>query len=162
MKKLLALSMVLFLALFTVGCDSADDDDTGTGGDPTAIHGTWVSTGNNIAPGLAAFGISQIEATFNANGTYTVNATIAGSQFAQTGTYTTQASTVGDIRTIRLEQQTPNQLVAQGIYEVEGNTMRYEVVDVSQGTPPTPQGGFGSTVAGDDPAGNWTQVFVRQ
>jgi hypothetical protein len=161
MKKLLALMLALGLALFTIGCDSADDDP-GTGDDPTAIHGTWVSEGANLAPGFAPFGISRIVATFNANGTYVVRSTIGANQFEQTGTYTSQASAFGQIRTIDLLQQTPNQLNARGIYEVDGTTMRYEVIDVSQGTPPTAQGGFGSSVAGSDPAGHWTQRFVRQ
>lgn len=159
MKKLLALT--LGLALLATGCDSVGDDP-GTGDDPTAIHGTWVSEGENLAPGFRPFGITRIVATFNANGTYVVRSTIGGNQFEQTGTYTTQASAVGQIRTIELQQLTPNQLTARGIYEVQGTTMRYEVLDVSQGTPPTPQGGFGSSVAGNDPRGHWTQVYVRQ
>jgi len=163
MKKLLAFLMVLPLALFTLGCDSVDDD-LGTGDDPTALHGTWISQGDNVAPGLANLGFNTevgITATFTAEGTYVVNSQFGNFPIVQEGTYSTQASTVGDIRTITLEQTIPGALTAQGIYEVRNGTMTYEVVDITQGTPPTPQGGFGSTVAGDDPAGYWTQVFVR-
>lgn len=155
------LLLALLLTFTIVGCDSDDDDDDDIGDDPTAIHGTWVSEGDDVAPGLTELGFDDIEATFNANGTYVVNSMFGDIPVEQTGTYTTVASSVGDIRTITLTQQTPNTLTSRGIYEIDGNTMRYEVVDVSQGTPPTPEGGFGSTVAGDDPAGHWTQTFVR-
>jgi hypothetical protein len=163
MKKLIALLMVLPFVLFTIGCDSVDADDPGTGDDPTAVHGTWESTGDNVAPGLAALGFNNITATFTAEGTYTVNSMFGEIPVLQEGTYSTQASAHGEIRTIELEQTVPTSLTARGIYEVsaDGQTMTYEVVDITQGTPPTAAAGFGSTVAGDDPAGHWTQVFVR-
>lgn len=155
------LLLALVLTFTVVGCDSNDDDDNGAGEDPAAIHGAWRSAGENVAPGLAELGFDDIRATFNADGTYTVHSMFGEIPVTQTGTYTTAASSSGSIRTIELEQHEPNTLESRGIYEIDGNTMRYEVVDVSQGTPPTPEGGFGSTVAGDDPAGHWTQTFVR-
>lgn len=162
MKKLFAFFLMPFLAVAMVGCDSVEDDPPGTGDDPTAIYGTWVSAGSNVAPGLAALGIDNIQATFTAEGTYTVNSQFGEFPITQSGAYSTQGSTAGQIRTIELQQSQPTSLTARGIYEVDGNTMRYEVLDVSQGTPATAQGGFGSSVAGDDPPGTWTQVFVRQ
>lgn len=164
MKKLLALLLILPLMMAAVGCDSVDDDDDdGTGDDPTAIHGTWISEGDNLGPWFADFGFTEITATFTAEGTYEVNSLYLEIPFVQTGNYTTSSSSVGEIRTIDLEQQQPTSLTARGIYEIssDGQTMTYEVVDITQGTPPTPQSGFGSTVAGDEPAGAFTQVYVR-
>lgn len=164
MKKLLALLLILPLMMAAIGCDSVEDDeDEGTGSDPSAIHGTWISEGDNLGPWFAAFGFTEITATFTAEGTYEVTSLFAGTPFLQSGTYSTSASSSGEIRTIDLDQELPGQLNARGIYEIsaDGQTMTYEVVDVTQGTPPTPEAGFGSTVAGDEAAGAFTQTYVR-
>ena len=161
MKTLFRITLALLVTLTWVGCDN-NEEDPGTGDDPSAIYGTWLSAGDNVAPGFEAFGITEIEAIFNEDGSYVVNATTGVGPFQQTGTYTTSATSEGEIRSIRLEQSTPTQLVAEGIYEVDGTTMRYEVLDTSQGTPATPAGGFGSSIAGDADPGTWTQVYVRQ
>jgi uncharacterized lipoprotein NlpE involved in copper resistance len=164
MKNLLRITLALLVTLTWVGCDSNDDDDDNIGDDPTAIHGTWVSEGDDIAQGLVdVLGATRIEATFNADGTYVVEtvSTLFPTFPTLTGTYETDETEFGDIREIALQQQTPQALVSEGIYEIDGDVMTYEVINVAQGTPPTAEAGFGSTVAGDDPAGYWTQTFVQ-
>lgn len=169
MKKLFALLMVLPLAMFTLGCDSVEDDPD-PGDDPTAIHGTWVSEGDNLAPGLVAlFGTTRITAVFRSNNTYEVTELRGPDDPAitLTGTYTTEASASGDIRSITLVQGEPSTLTAQGIYEVHagGQQMRYEVIQTEPfigAQPPTPAGGFGSTSIGGEATGAvWIQNYVR-
>lgn len=170
MKKLLALLMLLPLAVFTLGCDSVDDDDIDVGDDPTAIYGTWVSEGDDIAPGLAAlFGTTRITAVFNANNTYEVTELRAPGDPAitYTGTYSTTATATGNIRSISLTQGVPFGAEAQGIYEVNPaqTTMRYEVIQVQPdigAVPPSASAGFGSTVIGGTPQGStWVQNYVK-
>lgn len=170
MKKLLALLMVLPLAVFTIGCDTVDDDDLDPGDDPTAIHGTWVSEGDDIAPGLVAlFGTTRITAIFRANNTYEVEELRGPGDppIVLTGTYTTEASDVGNIRTISLTQADPVTLTAEGIYEVsvDLNSMTYEVIQTEPfigAIAPTPTGGFGSTTIGGQQSGAmWIQNYVR-
>ena len=52
-----------------------------------------------------------------------------------------------------------------GIYEVDGNTLTYEVVQVDPDygfTPPTPESGFGSTGGPNMTEGINVQVYRRQ
>jgi hypothetical protein len=170
MKKLLAPMMVLPLLLFGIGCDTIVDPDPDPGADPTAIHGTWVSEGANVAPGLAAlFGTTRITAVFRANNTYEVEERRGPNDppIVLRGTYMTEASAAGDIRTITLTQTEPTTLTAAGIYEVtlNRNSMRYEVIQTEPfigATPPSPAGGFGSTAIGGTATGpTWIQTYVR-
>jgi hypothetical protein len=124
-----------------------------------AIVGTWRSEGDDVPPGFEAFAITAITATFSADGDYVVDAESDFGPLQFTGTYETAASDEGDIRTITLDQATPGQLVSEGIYAVDADGLTYEVIDITQGIPPTPEGGFGSSDTGD-PAGFWTQVYV--
>lgn len=126
-----------------------------------AIVDVWISEGENLGVAFAELGFTSIEATFNADGSYVVNSDFAGTPIVQSGVYTTEASSNGNIRTIRLEQSSPNALVAEGIYEVDADGLVYEAIDVSQGTPPTAEGGFGSSVVPDDDGSDYTQTYVR-
>ena len=166
MKKLTTLLMIALLAISFSACK--DDDTTTT--DPITpqepIVGTWVSDGNNVAPLLVAlFKITKITAKFNANGTYEVVQTdSANTSLTLTGTYSVNKSTVGEIYTITANQQAPATLTSEGIFEITGTTMKYEVVQTSPSigaVPPTPAGGFGSTNGGALGAFN-VQTYVKQ
>jgi len=126
-----------------------------------AIVGTWISEGANLGVAFAELGFTSIEAIFDADGGYVVNSDFAGTPIVQEGVYTTSVSSNGNIRTIRLEQSVPNALVAEGIYEVDADGLVYEAIDVSQGTPPTADGGFGSSVVPNDDGSDYTQTYVR-
>lgn len=162
--------LTLMLAFFVfTGCDTADSDDDV---DPAEeIVGTWLSAGDDVAPGLAtnsAFPTESITATFEENGTYEVVATsTGGASVTFTGTYETESSANGDIRTIVLNQSQPTALVSRGIYEIDDETMRYEVIQTDpalQGfTAATAEGGFGSTTFNGTELGDvWIQTYVEQ
>lgn len=163
------LLLALLLTFTIVGCDSNDGDDDDTGDDPTAIQDTWVSEGDDVAPGLAAntaFPTARIDATFRANGTYEVVATNPDDvSVTFSGTYETEATAYGDIREITLNQQTPSTVVAEGIYEIDGDVMTYEVIQVQPSVgalAPTAEDGFGSTSIGGTATGDiWIQTFRR-
>jgi hypothetical protein len=170
MKALLRITLALLVTLTWVGCDSNDDEDIDLGDDPSALYGTWVSEGDDVAPGLVAlFGTTRITGTFSSNNTYVVVEERGEGEpdVRYTGTFQTEASSVGDIRTIMLTQNEPFGAVSQGIYEIDADgTMRYEVVQTQQdigAVPPTPEGGFGSTLFGGEEQGaTFIQTFVRQ
>ncbi len=166
------LGVLLVGAIITMVSACSDSDDSGTNPPPPqdAIVGTWLAEGfstvgtaqvPNVSPLLfgSPFNTRRIRATFNANGTYTVVTTdSAGTNATLTGTWTTSAAdTAGiTIRNITVNQTSPSTVTSRGIYQVttDGGVTRmlYEIAQVEpplQGvTPPTPQGGFGSTSGG--------------
>ncbi len=93
----------------------------------------------------------------------------AGTEATLRGTYTTSPGGAtganANIRNIVANQNSPTAITAVGIYEVVGNTMRYEVAQTQpplQGvTPPTAAAGFGSTSGGAFGQAN-VQRYVRQ
>lgn len=167
MKQLFFISALILGLLFT----SCKKEDSGT--TPTqpkdAIVGTWVSEGDNVALGLrTVLKTKKITATFNENKTYTV-VTVDSSNVSvtYTGTYQSAEKTDTLIHPISLNQQTPTSIVSQGIYQIKGNIMFYEVIQVNPPltgfTPPTVEEGFGSTkYNGVKLEAYWVQVFVKQ
>ena len=149
--------------------DSLSTDSQGnTGGDDTDntnteqnIVGDWLSEGDNLS-GLFN-GISKVEAHFKANLSYTASATATnGAVYDFAGTYTVDTSTLPC--GITASQTSPQITTAVGIWQVDGNTMRYEVAQTSpdQGfSPPTPEGGFGSTSGPNVDPGVNIQTYVR-
>ena len=143
--------------------DTGDTQDTGAGG---SIVGDWLSEGANIAPLLsgAPFNYVSIDAHFDADLSYEVVATNADGQTGTlTGTYVaSDATTPG---TITLSQATPYTATAEGIWQIDGSTLTYEVVQVDPSygfTPPTPESGFGTTAGDGIEPGENVQVYVRQ
>ncbi|PIO47454.1 MAG: hypothetical protein CMR00_10400 [[Chlorobium] sp. 445] len=169
--KNISFLLLLCAALTMAACQgSTTSSDSGSTQDP--IVGTWVSEGTNVAPILFAppFRIRRIQATFNRDGSYVVvQRDSAGVEGTLRGTYTTSAGGAtganANIRNIRVNQSTPTAITAVGIYEVSGNTMRYEIAQTEpplQGvTPPTATAGFGSTSGGAFGQAN-VQRYVRQ
>lgn len=164
------LATVVLAAFGMAAC--GDEDPTDIGSDDDEIVGTWFSGGDDVALGLQLlFGTDSIFATFNDDGTYTVleYRTVEGVEDTEDydGTYQTGAEADGQIRSIMLNQATPYTATARGIFQVSGNGdgMTYEVIQTepsSGATPPTVEGGFGSTVANDQETDLFVQQYVRR
>lgn len=177
MKKSLMLLFFSFSVLFT----SCKKDDTTTAPPTTTtdpIVGVWVSDGANVAYGLQYwFKIKKVVVTFNENKTYTVIQTDSSNVTTTlTGTYKNTVSTYTDtlstsitkgatIYEIEAKQDKPTTITAVGIYAISSTNMSYEVdqTEPSIGvTPPTPQTGFGSTMAGGIKYPIYIQKYVKQ
>jgi hypothetical protein len=165
--KIKLLVLLLAFGLVAYSCDSGSSSDPDVELD--AIVGVWVSQGaGNVAPGLAMLTkTAKIDAEFNSNNTYNV-VSIDSSNVAVTftGNWTVGEPNANGIRSITLNQSTPTQLVATGIFRIQGNTMEYEVIQSQPAldgvVPPTTAGGFGSTNIGGNPTGPfWIQKFAR-
>lgn len=167
MKKWMYSLLIIAVAMFGYSCgdsSTGNDDD-----DVEAIVGTWLSQGaTNVALGLQALTkTAKIDAVFGANATYNVIATDStGSEVTYTGTYVLGDETASGIRTITLSQTAPTSVTSEGIFQIEGTTMTYEVIQTSPdigATAPTVEGGFGSTLVGGVNYGTyWTQKFEKQ
>lgn len=166
MRKHAILAAVVLATFGLTAC--GDEDSTGPDDDTDELVATWVSKGSDVAPGLQAapFNVDSIIATFNENGTYTVLQYSGGSDQVTTltGTYQVGSQPEGDIRAITVVQTSPFAATSQGIFEVSGTTMQYEIIQVEpalQGVnPPTVAGGFGSTtVNGVETGAYWVQNY---
>jgi len=151
MKKLLLLFVLLFFAAnYSEAQDKPQADDD--------IIGVWLSAGDNISPLLQTIfsnNIDSIYASFLPGQVYSVlQVNKDGTFLYYSGVYSIQASGVGDIYTISIQQSLPVVAEVSGIYEVDMSQnpdfLTYEVVQTSgtQNVPPTPQAGFGSTNGG--------------
>ena len=176
MKKLLffflALSIGVGISVTSSSCEK-DDEPTATctdgiqNGDETgvdcggscsacavALQGTkWQSSGANVAPLLVTlFDTDSIFAQFNADFTYLVEQYDSqGAKIELRGTYTQSESTVSGIWNVEVNQTSPAALTSKGIFQITGNTMKYEIVQTEPNigaVPPTAAGGFGSTNGG--------------
>lgn len=149
------------------GSDGADGTDgTDGGGGDDGLVGDWRSEGEDLCPLFrnAFFDYKLVDSTFNADGTYSgyVETNDGQTQDLQ-GTYTIDEGT--SPATISLSQTFPEAIESQGIWEINGDTLTYEIVTVNpdQGcTPPTPSGGFGSTSCPGLSSGDLIQIYRRQ
>ena len=138
-----------------------DTDDTA----PQDLTGSWRSEGDGIAPLLAAdpFDWVLATATFDGHGTYAASAMDGqGAAYPVAGTYTVDTSTLPG--TIELHQTEGGVLTAVGIWQVDGDTLTYEVVQTVPDyglVPPTPDGGFGSSSGAGLQPGDVVQVYER-
>lgn len=144
------------------GSDTVDDTGGGAVGG-SLVGGVWVSEGDNISALLAYFDVVRIEAEFG-EADYVVRATDAdGLETSFSGAYTVDVGTVP--HGITLSQSSPSAATSSGIWQVDGDTLSYEIVQTSPSsgcTPPTPEAGFGSTACGQPiPSGSNVQTFVR-
>lgn len=145
----------LLLAVVFTGCKKSDEDNDNDGPEKVGIMGEWYSSGTNVAPLLVYAGIDSLYAEFNVDNTYLVESFSEGSKTTLTGTFVQEKSGTGDIWVISLNQNTPNSLTSEGIFEVTDGTpktMKYEVAQteppISGVTQPTAAEGFGSTSEG--------------
>ncbi len=167
-SKWAVLALAALAALAACGKSSTDNNQQQT----DELVGTWLSTGANIPLGLrmAPIKAKNILATFNANGTYTVVSTdSSNANTTLTGTWSAGAiSTAGLLRGITVNQASPSTLTSQGIFQVTGSTMKYEVIQTSpaiQGvTAPTVGGGFGSSAYNGVPFPGqmYVQTYAKQ
>ncbi len=174
-------TLLLPVALIFAGCEDGEgtdtdngsdvdsgDTDTDDGTDPeaSAIVGDWNSGGDDIAPLLSGAPLlyTDIDASFETDGTYEVIATNAdGNATTFSGTYIVDATS--DPHGITLTQTVPADATSVGIFEVEGATMTYEVVQTVPDygfVPPTPTTDFGSTSGNGIAADVNTQVYQAQ
>ncbi|MFT5583806.1 MAG: hypothetical protein ACI9VR_001390 [Cognaticolwellia sp.] len=141
--------------------DTADTADTGEE-EAARIVGDWLSEGEDVSVLLGYFSVVKVEASFNDDGTYTVISTdTEGAPTTYSGTYAADNST--DPQGIVVTQIQPQDGVSRGIFDVDGTTMQYEVVQDGLGyTAPTPESGFGSTSGTGLTEGDNVQVFQVQ
>lgn len=131
-----------------VDCGGPDCDPCYEGIEDTK----WQSSGANVAPLLVAlFNTDSIYAEFHGDHTYKVEQyDNVGAKVDLSGTYTQAVSAVAGIWTVVVNQTVPSAITAEGIFQISGDTLRYEIVQTEPpaGVPPTPAGGFGSTNGG--------------
>ena len=165
------LTAALFpVALMFAACEGTTDDteaDTEEAiPNDSALVGDWISEGANISPlfQTATFDYVEITAAFEADGTYQVDAVNGGGTTTTfTGTFTTDDST--DPATITLIQTVPSDATSEGIWQVDGTDLTYEVVQTSPDfgfVPPTPATGFGSTSGPNIEPDVNIQLYVAQ
>jgi len=169
MKKLFIGIFALALGAWATGCSESDDSTTSPTPAADPIVGTWTSEGTGyVAPGLAAapFKVKKIVATFNTNGSYTVISTdSSNANVTYKGTYVSTENSGTTIRNIVLTQTEPTTVTSTGIYQVDKNQFKYEVIQTTPAitgiTAPTAAEGFGSTKYNGIKLGaTWTQTFV--
>ena len=140
------------------GIQNGDEEGIDCGGTDcpaceVGIHGKWQSSGDNVAPLLVSlFATDSIYAEFRTDNTYLVEQyDTSGAKLVLEGTFTQAESGTGDIWDITVEQSSPAVLTSVGIFEVDGTTMQYEIVQTAPdigATPPTAAEGFGSSSGG--------------
>jgi len=147
--------------------DTGTTDDTATTGDGSdAIVGTWVSEGGDLSPLFAGnpFNYTRVLAVFESSGDLAVTATdSSGAATDFVATYTVDTSTYPG--TIVVDQSAPYAAISEGIWQVDGDTLTYEVVQVDPDygyTPPTPESGFGSTAGPNLTPDINIQIYQRQ
>lgn len=152
----------------TAGDSSADTSNDSTSDSDTSpskqdITGNWLSEGSNVSPLFQASGFTKILAGFQKDGTSTATVTdTKGKSYDFTGTYTVDTST--NPGTIEVVVISPVQATSRGIWQVDGDTLTYEVAQVTPDkgfVPPTPSSGFGSTSGPNVEAGVNVQIYVR-
>lgn len=165
--KIKLIALLLAFALVAYACDSSSSSDPEE--DIDELVGAWVSEGvGNVAPGLAILvQTARIDAEFFENQTYSVvSVDSSGAAVNFEGNWVAGEPNEEGIRTITLNQSVPTTLTSSGIFRVDGDQMTYEVIQSSPAldgvTPPTPEGGFGSTIQGGQQAGPlWIQRYER-
>lgn len=142
--------------------DTDTDSDTDTDADADAIVGEWLCEGGDLPPFFVENNITRVTANFASDGTYAVTTVYNGTPYNVTGTYSVDVSTAP--HTVVVQQDSPV-ITSEGIWEVTGSTMRYEIVQTSpdQGfVPPTPETGFGSSQGGGVAEGDLIQTYQKQ
>lgn len=148
----LFLTAILALSLFIVACNKDNDDPVIEDDEEEELYDVIV--GNWRAPIVAPVLVEladSIHVEFRDNQSYLVKSFKDGVPIELKGTYSTSDG-VGNIRNIVLEQSEPTALTSEGIFEVDGDVLTYEVAQTEPEqtgvTAPTADEGFGSTSGG--------------
>jgi hypothetical protein len=145
------------------GDDSSVETDDSNPPAEQSIVGDWRSEGENVADLLVAAGLTWVEAHFETNSTYSIQFEMTdGKTYDLAGNYTVDTSTLPG--SIVVNQTSPAAVTAEGIWQVDGNILSYEVAQTSGSSsfiPPTPEGGFGSTSGPNVEPGVNIQLYVR-
>jgi hypothetical protein len=148
----------------STGPDPIDTSDTAA---PVAgIVGSWESEGSDLSDLFAnvPFFYEYVRADFGANGIVSSEIRDSdGAVYVVTGTFVVDEGT--QPASIVLQQTEPYIATLQGIYQVSGDTLTYEVVQLTPDygyLPPTPEQGFGTTSGPNLVPGVNVQTYVRQ
>lgn len=155
--------------MLAVGVTACDGGPANLDGSQDDLVGTWVSAGENLAPGLTVgpFGTDSLIVTFRDDGGYEVTQWAAGAEVHRLGTYEAGPGEPGEIRSLSMVQTSPSELTYEGILQLSDGSMRYEIIQVEPSLrgvdPPTTERGFGSTRVNHIPTGSyWIQYFERR
>jgi hypothetical protein len=126
--------------------------------------GTWISTGSDVAVGLSSsMRAAMVKATFRADDTYSIEITDS-THAVKTYAGTWSATGANGVRAITLVQTSPSASIDQGVFQIDGARLTYEVVKTQPAvdgmTAPTVAAGFGSTAQqGVTRGSTWIQRF---
>jgi hypothetical protein len=140
-------------------------DDTAYGGTDEPLVATWVSEGADRSTLFAAepFLYDSVVTTFDGSGTYLATLTDQDAvTYDLSGTWT---ATDGAPGSITLSQTEPYVATAEGIWQIDADTLTYEVVQTLPDygyAPPTPSTGFGSTTGPGLTPGINVQTYRRR
>jgi hypothetical protein len=144
MKITKILLIALMGLMLLVSCEDTKNDDNEN--DVDAWIGTWLSTGDDVAPILVAlFAYDSVRVEFKDDNTLTLDSHVAnGAWTSLPGTFVITESNDGDIHGFAANYTAFEQ---EGIIEIIDNVMRLEAVqtvpDIGASVP-TVAGGFGA------------------
>ena len=140
-------------------------EDTSAPATGPALVGDWRSEGADLSPLFSGepFHYEVVEVELSGGGAYVVTSVDRdGAEYVLSGTFT--ASEATDPATVSLRQTEPYEAEAEGIWQVQGEVLTWEVVQTVPDygfAPPSPQEGFGSTSGPGLQPGSNVQVYRR-
>lgn len=146
--------------------DDPDVTDTDGAGDTDAVSdgalvGAWRSEGQDLSGLFADAGVRWVEASFGADGRYQVLVEDASGERGNfAGSWSVGS---GSPASITMEQDEPYPATAEGLYEVDGNVLTFETVQVfpDYGNSP-PSDRFGTSQGPGISPGSNVQTYRRQ
>lgn len=132
--------------------------------DASPLVGRWISEGDDRSPLFAEppFSYVRVETTFRADGAYTTTTETADGPVVLSGTWSADEGPAP--APVAIEQISPYVASAIGIWQVDGDVLTWEVVQITPDygyVAPTPDSGFGSTSGPGLEAGDNVQIFRR-
>lgn len=147
------------------GGDGGGDGGAASGDcEGSGLLGDWRSEGEDISAlfQLSTFDYARVDASFGADCLYRVDVlTNGGDEYVIMGSWEAQEGSPGSITQW---QDYPYAARAEGIWQVAGEALSFEVVQVDPDygfTAPTPSTGFGSTAGQGLAAGDNVQTYRR-
>lgn len=166
MNRNTARTLIVLLAVAVAACDDATEP---VPEGPEALVGSWISAGGDVAPGLRP-GRDSILAESGEDGGWTARYYSGTSHVVHAYAYEVGEAD-GPIYPITVVSEYEVQgepsvdTMAVGIFRVDGDRLQLEWAAVWNGhmTPPTVEGGFGSTVdEGFRTGAYWIQIYRRR